>query len=151
MQNLLRVKAAYDEIDDLIQEKIGAAVSANDRAAEEAWEKRKELNDYSFFVVLFAQFERIAKEKFRQARDARVASADWGRRRGWDGPTFASPRVAFQDQLAAVLDRQANEYSRIIQYYQDRNHVAHGGLSNQIASIDVLAADLHTIATMLRA
>lgn len=151
MQNLLRVKTSYEAVDDLIQREIGNAVTANDTTTELAWAQRKDLNDYAFFVVLFAQFERIAKEKFRQARDTRTANVDWRQRRGWDGPLFSSDRAPFPDQLAAVLDRQTDEYRRIMRYYEDRNHVAHGGLTNQVASIDLLASDLQMIAALLRA
>jgi hypothetical protein len=152
MRQLLSVKAAYDEIDGLLQTKIGDALTKGRPADQKRWEERKELNDYAFYLVLFAQFERIAKEKFIAGRDRRKANPNWLHRRLWDADVFRdADRVGFTTRLAAVLDPTSPEYRLVKRYYEDRNHIAHGGLSNPIASIDVLVKELRLIVSKMRA
>jgi len=149
MQELLRVKAAYDTVDALIQTQIAEALTRSDTASEARLESTRALNDYAYFVVLFSQFERIVKAKFKDAVDRRRNNPDWTQRRGWDYDLFNSDRVPFNTQIASVLDRKLPEYRQVITFYQQRNHIAHGGLSPIVGSVDVFVREITTIISRL--
>jgi len=151
MQDLLRIKASYDAIDALIQNRIGAALEAGDAGDEARWKNHQSQTDYAYFVVLFSHFERIVKAKFREALDIKRANPDWSQRRGWDSDYWNTDRLAFESQLAAVLDRRLPEYAQVLGFYRQRNHIAHGGLSPSVGSVDAFVAEIRTIVALLRA
>lgn len=105
----------------------------------------RSVNDYAYFVVLFSQFERIVKAKFRDAVDRRRTNPDWLQRRGWDGDLFNTDRVPFSTQLAAVLDRERPEYRQVIAFYDQRNHIAHGGLTPSVGSVGAFVSEISVI------
>lgn len=152
MQNLPRVKAAYENIDDLVQKEIASAVSSADASREAKLIEAKQILDYAFFVLCFAQFERRVNEESEQARDRRASNPDWTRRRAWDLDAYASPeRVPFKDRVAMVMDRSEADYGRVLNDYAKRNHVAHGGLTEPIAALDQFIGELFVLATRLKA
>ena len=151
MRTLLEVKAAYDEVDALIQRRLAEAIASGDATLEAEWSFRKDATDYAYFVVIFAQLERIVKAKFVEARDRRRQNLDWTQRRLWDADVFSGEKIPFSTVLAAVLDRQSAPYRSVISYYQERNRIAHGGLTASVGSIDVFVQDISLIVAHLRA
>ncbi len=151
MQRLPEVKAAYDRLVGLLRAEIAIAVAGSDAVKERKLIETQQILDYAFFVLCFAQFERGITECFETARDRREANPDWTRRRGWDIDGLNNGRqVRFEDRVALVLDRRGADYGKVINDYQKRNHVAHGGLSEPIAALDQFVRELFDISSRLQ-
>ena len=143
MQNLQLIKTAFEEIEDLINAKIGDAFTQKDSVQQDKWIERKDILNRAFFVLCFGQFEQEVKCNFERARLKRLDNNDWTKRRGWDSDYIRGNRVKFEDRVAMVLDREVNnDYGDVMRHYGDRNHAAHGGLHKPIGSVDNLVIDL---------
>lgn len=124
MKNLPRLKAAYERLDDLIQQEIATAVQDGDEAGETKLAETKELLDYAFYVLCFGQFEREVNAVFEAAYQSRATNPDWTKRRGWDLDGYQdATRVPFKDRVALVIDRRKPAYGKILSDYAKRNHV----------------------------
>jgi hypothetical protein len=65
----------------------------------------------------------------KQAIAKRINKSNWEVRRAWDAYDPQEPRGKLEDRVALVLDRKntrSDAYKRTIEYYQQRNRVAHG-------------------------
>lgn len=151
MQRLPEIKAAYDRVVRLLRAEMAAALATGDAMAEAKLSETQEILDYAFFVLCFAQFEREVTHCFAAARDRRTSNPDWTRRRGWDIDGFREPRrIRFEDRVALVLDRVGPDYAKVIADYHKRNHVAHGGLTEPIDSLDQFVRELFDVASRLQ-
>jgi hypothetical protein len=151
VQRLPEIKAAYDRLVDLLRDEVVRAVAAGDTSAEGNLVETQRILDYAFFVLCFAQFERHVTDVFEAARDRRISNPDWTRRRGWDIDNYRdSRRVRFEDRVALVLDRSGDDYAKVIADYHKRNHVAHGGLTEPIASADQFVQELFDVSSRLQ-
>ena len=145
MNRLSDIKATYDWFFAQYQTELVARTKKNDIVGVEKMEEKRDVLERGFFVLMFGQFETAVNAVFQDAVSARSGNVDWSRRRGWDNPQFKNVnRVPFDTRLSMVLDRNSPRYPKILQTYAIRNHCAHGGTSEAVASIDALAADLYS-------
>lgn len=142
MRDVPRIKAAYEWMLRAYERDTSAALEAGDDGAGLRLEHYRDSLERGLFVVLFGQFERHVTQTFETARDKRAESADWRSRRGWDVPALSDRRVTFETKLALVLDRRSPAYRRVMRAYALRNHLAHGGMTEPVGSIEEFVEDL---------
>lgn len=143
MRDLPRIKAAYDWQTQSNEAAIEEALGRGDTAAVRRLKEARDMLERGIFVLLFGQFEQEVTRVFETARERRANNPDWRTRRGWDTPALSGRRLAFETRLALVLDRRIPAYRNIIRAYGLRNHLAHGGTSEPVGSIEQLVADLY--------
>jgi hypothetical protein len=130
-------------LDDLIQQEIATAVQEGDEAGEAKLAETKELLDYAFYVLCFGQFEREVNAVFEAAYQKRSTNPDWTERCGWDLDAYKeATRIPFKDRVAPVIDRRKSAYGKILSDYAKRNHIAHGGLTEPLSSLDAFIGEL---------
>ena len=146
MQDVLQIKAAYDWMIRVYDERVQIAVVSNDQRAIEQLDATREWLERGVFVLLFAQFEVKINNRFEKQRDRRKSNPDWRQRRGWDLDALQAKhpgRVPFHTRLGLTMDRNGANYGRVLEAYDRRNHCAHGGSTQPVGSIDQLVSDLY--------
>lgn len=150
MKRLLEIKATYDWFFAHYSAEIKDLTQRNDLAGIEKMDARRDVLERGIFVLMFGQFETAVSDAFDKALSARASNPDWKFRRGWDMDIFKSKKIGFETKLAMVLDSQSPSFREIKTAYQQRNHCAHGGMTNAVASINALIGDLYRWESELR-
>jgi hypothetical protein len=143
MQKLPEIKATYDWFFAHYTAEIAERARNNDITGIDQMEARRDILEQGIFVLMFGQFEKVVTSAFEDAVNARATNPDWTQRRGWDISSLKGKKVPFDTKLAMVLDSRSPSFGRILQTYATRNHLAHGGTTNAVGSIDALEADLY--------
>ena len=151
MRDLPRIKAAYDWLTQTSEAAIEEALGRGDTAAVRRLKEARDMLERGIFVLLFGQFEQEVSRTFETARDRRAGNPDWRARRGWDVPSLAGRRLPFETRLALILDRRQPTHGAVVRAYGLRNHLAHGGTSETVGSIEQLVADLYAWQAALEA
>ena len=132
MQKLMHIWATYQETNAYLLGKEAAAKSTRDRSR---WERRRDVNDQAFFVMLFACFEdRVADVCERLVSRSR-AKRLWKQRRVWD--TIDLDRMVFLRKAALLLEKGTQQYQEVQQLYDTRCKIAHGAFG-QVGPVNLL-------------
>ncbi len=110
----------YQEIDDLY---VGIELEARSRGwhkKESLYQDKRVLNDQAYFLFMFSRLEdRIRAQSSKLIDKKRKTIRSWKQRAAWDIlPT--SPKADYPF-------KKSHDYNLIVDYYQERNSIAHGG------------------------
>ena len=155
MKEFGRIIAAHGSTDAQLAALENGAFLANDQKRANNLKDQRFINDQAYFILLFAQLESYVNQKCEVAITRRASSPHWHVRRAWD--TFATTkeqsvrisRITFEDRLALLLDKQGNDFRKIMEFYEIRNHIAHGGFNRAVSSIVTIAQEFRTLAAKL--
>lgn len=112
--------------------------------------RQRQLNDSVYFLMLFAQFERLINDKSQQVTRLRQKMSQWKSRRAWDIIDHKNiDKVPFINRVALLTEKGKSDYNVIQQLYQDRNSLAHGKLLDTTVSLLAAANSLQLISSRL--
>jgi hypothetical protein len=124
MRKLKEIWRAYQEVNTFLLQKEGAARSETTRAQ---WERRRDMNDHAYFVVLFACFDDHVITLCSDVVTKKRSLRSWRQRRLWDTVDVdAIERMPFKRRLALLLDKGNAGYRDANELYAIRNRIAHG-------------------------
>ena len=151
MKSLQQIEAQYDEISSAFEVQLNDAEAAGDAIAIERVEQRLRINDQAYFVLCWGQLETEFNEACRAAIRRRTSNASWEMRRGFDFYNSEDKRLGgltFDRRVAMVLKRNetpSGPYSRVLDYYEMRNKIAHGKLQATRIVVSAVVADFYVI------
>jgi len=119
----------YQEIDDLY---VGIELEARSRGwhkKESLYQDKRVLNDQAYFLFMFSRLEdRIRAQSSKLIDKKRKTIRSWKQRAAWDIlPTSPKADYPFKKRLALLVEQGSHDYNLIVDYYQERNSIAHGG------------------------
>lgn len=133
----------YFEVEGMLAELEREAQSAGDQALEQICAKKRELNDHAYFLFLFTRLEDHVRDQSSILIGRRkIEDVDWRIKSAWKIlPEKKEDRIQFRDRLALLIDNTSRSYSSILNYYNRRNIVAHGGSFTISISVPTVIQD----------
>jgi len=148
------IQAAYKAYLDADSFMGSAAASARTAGMRQKWSVKRLLNDQAYYVFIFAQLEGYINDRCEKLVGQKSGATRWRGRRLWD--TVDLDRLDFKRRLALLTDKTGPIYAKIVQYYQYRNHLAHGEqytampVAVPVVAVPVVASDLMNMSKSLR-
>jgi hypothetical protein len=105
---------------------------------EAVYSRKRDLNDQAYFLFMFSRLEdHIRQESSKLITKKRSSISSWKQRSVWDMlPTAADDdKMHFKKRLTLLVEKGRSDYNLVVNYYNDRNSIAHGG--NFISSISM--------------
>jgi hypothetical protein len=146
----------YQNIYEAYLEANGILLERETRARKPAsiarWNKKRQLNDQAYFIMLFAQLEDKINRLCVSLITKKKGLAKWGMRRSWDVIEHADiDRFPFKKRVALLVEKGTTDYNDIKDYYDIRNDIAHGNVSAVgTIIITTVAAHIKEISSRLR-
>lgn len=118
------------------------------------WERRRELNNQAYFVMLFAQFENEVEQRCIRLVRSKLALANWAARRPWEILEISGAgelRLPFMKQVALLFEKSSPDYAQVYGFYKTRCLIAHGN-TTAVGPISVGTAesDLRALISRMR-
>lgn len=153
MKELPAIEAIYTQLATYLDGKLNEARQQANQAAIDRVEKQQLINDSAYFILVWGQLEAKINDVCEKAVRKRSSSVNWRTRRAWDAHDPDNLRAKFEDRAALVLDRantKSDAYKKTMQYYGQRNRVAHG--TSLATGIDVpfIITEVYQIISELR-
>ncbi|HEY5315083.1 MAG TPA: hypothetical protein VIK18_21305 [Pirellulales bacterium] len=120
-------------------------VAASSPTEQARWARRRMLNDYAYFMLIFGQFEDRVNRRCEALIRKKRQAPTWKQQRLWD--TTETDRLGFMRRVALLTQIGQTDYNRIRDWYNDiRCPIAHGDTASVGPIVlPVLAAELATI------
>jgi hypothetical protein len=113
---------------------------------EEEWRRKRELNTHAYFLFLFTRLEEhINVQTKKLILHKRANIRNWKTRAIWDNTDFK--KLYFKKKVGLLSEIGKTDYNRIVNYYELRNKIAHGGT---IPSITVNISMINVFSDMER-
>jgi hypothetical protein len=121
MRDIDYVESAYfaADADMALQE-----INSTSQVDQEHWQLVRYVNDSTYYVSVFAQFEHAVRARVSNLIPNRRTSGSWPDRAAWD--VLKSDNLPFMEQVALLFEKGKEEYNEIYEFYKERNTVAHG-------------------------
>lgn len=134
----------YDEIDKDYARIEFEAESKGWNKKEAKYRRKRELNDQAYFLFMFSRLEdRIRQQSAMLITKKQTSITSWKQRAAWDIlPKNAIDEMPFKKRLALLTSKGGNDYNLIIEYYKERNSIAHGGSFISQISMPTVIAEL---------
>lgn len=137
------IEDVYFKIDDDYAASEFEAHSEGRFAEEDGWRRKRELNTHAYFLFLFTRLEDFIVTKSKAIVVEKMADIeDSVEKIIWD--INLQKNLHFKKRLELLTKvRDVDYYERIVEYYQSRNEIAHGGtitdITIKINMIDVFS------------
>ncbi|TNC11976.1 hypothetical protein FF100_17175 [Methylobacterium terricola] len=154
MKHLAAITAVYSEIATALDAQAAQARDAADAALIERVAQKRQINDSTYFILIWGQLEAEINRVAEWAVRARRSSIRWEDRRAWDAHDPENMWAKFEDRAALVLDRlnvDSDACRRTIRYDGWRNGIAHGATLATGIDVPTVIGDLYQIAGEIRA
>jgi len=144
----------YGEINSFYAKKEFEAKLRGWAQKEKAWTRKRELNDHAYFLFMFTRLEdRIREQSSKLIAGKQANLRRWKQRRVWDilpkGKDDDHPR--FKDRLALLVKEGSKDYNTVVEYYNLRNTLGHGGSFSSPVSIPDVVEDFDGLHRVLSA
>jgi len=97
--------------------------------------RKRYLNDQAYFLFMFTRLEGRVRDISNNLIGNKIATrTNWKTKRIWEIiPKGKSQYVLnFKDRVALLTPKGQTNYGKIIDYYNQRNNIGHGGTSTNI-------------------
>ena len=134
----------YGEINSYYARREFEAKTRGWARRERAWARKRELNDHAYFLFMFTRLEdRIREQSSKLIVGKQESLTRWKQRSAWDilPKEKDSDRLSFENRLALLVKKGSKDYNRIIEYYDLRNTLGHGGSFSSPVSIPDVVDD----------
>ncbi|ODB33589.1 hypothetical protein BB427_21855 [Pseudoalteromonas sp. BMB] len=123
------LEAQYNDIDNEYASIEFEATSRGWSKKEQKYKRKRELNDQAYFLFMFSRLEdRIRDESSQLITRKQTSITSWKQRAAWDIlPSGARGEMPFKKRLALLLEKGGSDYNLVVNYYKERNSIAHGG------------------------
>ncbi len=144
----------YFEIDNVYATgEISARAKGHSRK-EQAFQRKRELNDHTYFLFMFSRLEDRIKILSDLLIDSKYATlTNWKYKRTWDilykRKNDNPNSIHFLDRVALLTNMALADYSLIKRYCDQRNTIAHGGNFTIPINITTVITDLKRLSISL--
>lgn len=143
MKELSFAHELHARLDGEYATKLFRAVARSHTKAIARYTELRRINDGAYFLIIFGSFERYITDRADLAVKARTNKPLYHQRRAWETLLNGSKlQTPFLNRVRVLLDQQQTEFSKIKDYYEVRNDLAHGGVTAKIFSIPTVVMDL---------
>jgi hypothetical protein len=129
MKIFYELRSLYLEIETYYSEKQFEARKKKWHIKEREWSRKRELNDHTYFLFLFTRLEGLIRDKVSDLITKKQSCIrSWRQRSAWDilPSDKDDDKISFKNRLALVVEKGSGDFGKIVIYYQERNHLAHG-------------------------
>jgi len=129
MNILDKLEEQYQEIDGYFSKLEFEARTRGWNRKVEKYKKRRKTNDQAYFLFIFTRLEdKIREESAKLIQRKKISISSWRQRAAWDLlPSQPDGNLRFQSRLALLCEKGGNEFNLVLEYYKERNSIAHGG------------------------
>lgn len=123
------LETQYNDIDNEYASIEFDAISRGWSKKEVKYKRKRELNDQAYFLFMFSRLEdRIRHESSLLITRKQNSISSWKQRASWDIlPSGAGDEMPFKRRLALLVEKGGRDYNLVVDYYKERNSIAHGG------------------------
>jgi len=130
MNIVFEIEKQYFEIDDQYSINWFEAYSNGYHLKEKYWLRKRELNTHAYFLFLFTRLEDHIKTEAKKILNTKKTNiTHWKSRAIWDN---TDEDMSFKKCLGLLTEKGATDYGKIVEYYKQRNTIAHGGTIEDI-------------------
>lgn len=129
MNIIEELETIYSDLNKSI-DSIEVALELNKEKSSEVIEKKKKLNDMSYFLFTFTRLEDRIRELSDNLIVGKVATLhDWQIRAAWEiiQKQSGNDSLHFMNRVALLTKKGETDYNLIKQFYDQRNIIGHGG------------------------
>jgi hypothetical protein len=129
MNILDKLEEQYQEIDDYFSKLEFEARTRGWNRKVEKYKNRRKTNDQAYFLFIFTRLEdKIREESAKLIQRKKRSISSWRQRAAWDLlPSQPSANLRFQSRLALLREKGGSDFNLVVEYYKERNSIAHGG------------------------
>lgn len=146
------LEAQYNDIDNEYSAIEFEAISKGWGRKEAKYQRKRELNDQAYFLFMFSRLEdRIRQQSCALITKKQTSISSWKQRAAWDIlPNGANDEMPFKKRLALLTERGHRDYNLIVDYYKERNSIAHGGTFTSVISMPTVISELKRLYIAIR-
>jgi hypothetical protein len=147
------LESQYNEIDREYSSIEFEAGSKNWTKKEEKYHRKRELNDQAYFLFMFSRLEdRIRQESSALITKKQTSLSSWKQRSAWDIlPNTARDEMPFKKRLALLTEKGCSDFNLIVNYYKERNSIAHGGIFISAINMPDVISELKRLYRVMKA
>lgn len=147
------LEAQYNSIDNEYASIEFDSISRGWNRKEAEHKRKRELNDQAYFLFMFSRLEdRIRQQSSILISRKQSSITSWKQRASWDIlPNGASDEIPFKRRLALLTEKGRSDYTLIVDYYKERNSIAHGGNFISAISMPTVIAELKRLYGAIKA
>jgi hypothetical protein len=106
---------------------------------------KRAINDQTYFIFMFSRLE----NKINQAVEKKVTKVkssrhSWKLKAPWENLPKVED-IAFKNRVAILFERGKSNYNLVLEYYTERNSIAHGGGFKKPISMPAAITDLEKL------
>lgn len=119
---------------------------------EEQVRRKRAVNDQAYFIFMFSRLE----NKINQAVEKKIAKVkssrlSWKLMAPWENLPNKVEDITFKNRVALLFERGKSDYTILLDYYKERNSIAHGGGFQKPISMPAAIKDLEKLYNHSRA
>lgn len=129
MNGLRTVAATFEEVDRHLADLRNAGEAARGKPLSGSIGRKRKINEQAWFLLAWGQLDADITDACRNIIRKGQSQARWRDRRAWSMYNPDDRRlsgVQFASRLMLVLERDGNDWKRVIGLYATRNRIAHG-------------------------
>jgi negative regulator of genetic competence, sporulation and motility len=146
------LEAQYYDIDNEFSSIEFEAMSKGWGKKQAKYQRRRKLNDQAYFLFMFSRLEDIIRYQSSALITKKQTSiSSWKQRAAWDIlPNRACDEMPFKKRLALLTEKGHRDYNLIVDYYKERNSIAHGGTFTSVICMPTVISELKRLCIAVR-
>lgn len=143
----------YNDIDNKYSFIEFEAMSKGWENKESKYQRKRALNDQAYFLFMFTRLEdRIRQESSALITKKQNSIHSWKQRASWDIlPSSARDGIPFKKRLALLIEKGSQDYNLTLNYYRERNSIAHGGSFISSINMPLVISELQRLYRIAKA
>jgi hypothetical protein len=142
MSVIVELEKQYIYIDNEFARKEFEAKRRRWTKKEAEYRRKREINDQAYFLFMFSRLEdRITQEAEKRIRKKKSSKASWREKAPWENMPNDVKDMHFKNRLSLLSERGNTNFNRVMEYYKERNSIAHGGGFISMISMPVVTAE----------
>lgn len=141
----------YADIDNAYGKSELAARGRGFHIKELNIQNKRKLNDQAYFLFMFTRLEERINSKVKALLAEKTTTiTNYRNQRVWQilSDRNTSKRLHFKEKLSLLLIFGSADYTLVLRYYDQRNTIAHGGITPPI-NISIVLTDFKRLYTAL--
>ncbi len=138
MNTIKELERQFFEIENKYAANEFNARRKGNRLREDYWRKKREINTHIHFLFLFTRLEKHIKEQIEKLiNNKKSRIVHWKTKSIWEITDIKN--LHFKKMLALLTEKGRADFNIIVDYYDKRNEIAHGGtIQNINTSINMI-------------
>lgn len=147
------LEAQYEEIDNQYSSAEFEARTKGWSKKEQQYQKKRKLNDQAYFLFMFSRLEdHIKIQSASLITKKQTSIQSWRQRAAWDIiPSISRRDYPLINRLALLTEKGGTDYNLVLDYYKERNAIAHGGSFTRSISMPTVITELKRLYLVLKA